>query len=561
LEGTSGDFLALPGTHVVIEADGAGLRSPRAFLGEQPVSAELVDGRLRVVFETTRAVWWQVETPRPLGEPLRTRRFRIEVLPDRPPVIEVSGGVAQIELSPGDGLPLSIRASDDFGLRTVSRVVSADAGEWSRTVLSEPGAAAAELDDRFVAPDPGPPDGVFELRYEACDNDAVSGSKCTASRPIRVTMPTVAGRHQRTLANKEALLDRALDWLSDLVLTVAAGAPTDRDATIADHERHISLRAPWVQAAAALIEAQAADRLESGRNQAGIATLVDNVERRWKAVDDALDEGARRWKQPRLAPVHGRHIGEARSGLRDELERAVLDLAAFVDLQRGDELVGDLAEASQASAEMKDLLRQVADGKPLAAELKAALDKLRARLRDVARELAQRRGGPDDSFVNQMPSQLGEDTLAEIERAIAEGRIDDAMRLMEEADRALAQLGDQLATESASFAGGSGSAQRDRELQAAIEQTKRLEERQQQVAEEVGRLAEQQGTGRRMKRCSPRRPDCGKQRAASLIDPVRAPPCPAASSSNPPRLSTGSSQRWRSTTSATRRPKPTTPAS
>jgi tetratricopeptide (TPR) repeat protein len=124
-------------------------------------------------------------------------------------------------------------------------------------------------------------------------------------------------------------------------------------------------------------------------------------------------------------------------------------------------------------------------------ELAAGLEKLRERMAELAKKLAERSSGPNDGFVNSMPGELSKSVLAEVQDLIAQGRFDEAMEKLREADEALAGLEESLGEESSEMAGGQEAEELMQALSEAIEDAKELEAQQEQVLKETSDLEEQ----------------------------------------------------------------------
>ena len=116
LDGTTGDFQALPGTTVELAADVPSGGESVAVVWLAPEGEPVrFDGsvrgdRVKIEFVAPGSGRYWVELGRGrLREELRTRRFRVEALPDDPPELEVSGPGGAVEIKPDDVLPLEFQ--------------------------------------------------------------------------------------------------------------------------------------------------------------------------------------------------------------------------------------------------------------------------------------------------------------------------------------------------------------------------------------------------------------------------------------------------------------------
>jgi hypothetical protein len=498
LEGTTGDFQALAGTEVRLQAEASrgGKEARVEWTGGATWPAEIDGQRLHAVFTVPAGGAWRVSMERALGRS-RTRSFRVDGIPDRPPDLQVTAPPVE-ELAPDASLAVDVSTRDDFGLSRVELVVEKGRRVLGRQELpAVPGDASfdgrATFVPRAVLGDEG---GEITLVVESWDNDAVHGPKVTRSRPIEVYVPTARDQHRQVLALKQQLLQRSLDLLGAvLVDDDGTRGLVDSGGVRQEHARHRAALLEVLDLGQRLGAAMAGDSLEQRATFLGIGQLLENVSRAWRPLDDLVSE---RLGDGRRAVVDGRTLTELRArrgGLVDELERVVLDLDAFVSLQQGSEALSALAGLEPDTAALADLLRQAQDGKPVTAELAAAMSALQQRLAEIAKALSERSGGPDEGFVTQLPPELGQDTMASIQQAIAEGRFDDAMELLKEAMEGLSAVQQALEAEAQNQAGAQVAKELERQLDAGIEAAKALEAQQEAVIAKTEELRRRFGDG------------------------------------------------------------------
>ena len=496
LEGTTGDFQALPGTRVHLEADAdAGGKGASVIVAEQdePTVGALDGRRITVDFVTGNGQEYRVEISRGLGrEPLRSRTFAIERLPDHPPELEVLAPGGQLTLTGDDTVPLQVRADDDFALSRLERVVMKGSKELLRTPIADVrGKPGHEELLRWSAAELKGEGGELAIVVEAWDNDTVNGPKVTRSRPVEVYVPTARDQHRKVLALKEELRTLGLDLLADLLVTNSKGTSLDqRDPILAAHDRQQVLANAFFKTADALLVGMASDQLEKGQTYAGILQMVSNFDSRWSGVVELVETQFRDHRHARVHRVTVADLVKARDEAITELEQIVLDLDAFIDLHRGDQIRGDLADLGNQFADMQDLLRRAQDGEMVDEEMAKAMADLEKRMQELARKLAERSPGPNDGFMNQMPNEMSKDAMAEVRELMAQGKYDEAMEKLRKMDEALSGMEQQLDSEMDSMAGAQAQEQLDQELTEAIEQAKELERQQEQVLDQMQDLAE-----------------------------------------------------------------------
>ncbi len=502
LEGTTGDFQALPGTRVILEADASGGGNGARVILANPDTDDVVhpaqvDGKeLEADFHTGNGESYRIEVTRGLGrEPLRSRTFFIERLPDHPPELEVLAPAGQLTLNGEDTVPLQVRADDDFALSRLERVILKGRDELSRVSVADvKGSPSHEQLLRWGPAELGGKGGELSIVLEAWDNDTVNGPKVTRSRPVEVYVPTAQDLHRKVLRLKEALGTAALDLLADLLVVNAQGTSLDeRDAILEAHDRQQLLAADFFRVGSELLRAMASDELEQGAAFAGIDQIISNFDARWTVVVEMVETTFRKHKHPRVHRVTVLDLVRERDSTIQELERIVLDLEAFADLHRGDQLRGDLADLGNQFAEMQDLLRRAQDGEMVDEDLQKQMDELEKRMQELAQKLAERSSGPDDGFMNQMPNELSKDMMAEARELMAQGKFEEAMEKLRQMDEALSDMEQQLDTEAGEMAGGQAAEELDAELSAAIERARELEKQQEEVLQQLGELTERFG--------------------------------------------------------------------
>lgn len=502
LRGTTGDFRALPGTLVELSADlssgGSGVRVQ--WLGEQDLAAELSGVHLSASFTVAGAGWYRVQLDRSAGrEPLRSRRFRVEALPDDPPTLEVAAPPGELEVRAGEAVELELRAADDFALSRLERVILrgsrelqrapwvevAGRSEWSGKASWLPG---AELSSHG---------GELDLVVEAWDNDTVNGPKVTRSRPIHLYLPTERDQHRRVLDLKTKLLEQGIDLLAPLLLDGEPPQSNLRADLLEQFDARQTEAMGFFDTAGALAAAAAQDRFEKRSAYLGIGRLVENFARRWRRLEEFVESELRHRKSPLVAVSSVRELGVHRGAVITELEQVLIDLSAYVDLHRGETLAEQLLQAEPLLASLSSLLRDSADGKPVHEELNRALAELAERLRELARKMAERSHGPNDSFQNRLPPELGADLLRSIQDLIEQGRYEEAIEKVRQAMEALNEMVQAMQAEQ-QMAGGQDAEQLRRQMQEAIAGVRRLEARQEQVIAATEELRQRFGSGEAM---------------------------------------------------------------
>jgi hypothetical protein len=502
LEGTSGDFRALPGTAVTLQADlpGGGGRAVVAWSSDRSPAAEweaaVEEDSLEATFVVPGEGGYRVLLDRGvLRESLRSRLFQVEVLPDGPPDLEVVGPAGDVELQPADEVALTVRASDDFALSRLELTVVKGGRVVARTPIADVTGLARHEDVVHWSPLELGEGGELELVVEAWDNDTVSGPKVTRSRPVDVYVPTAEDHHKQVLEAKRRLLDQALDLLAELlVANHRAGDSQRREQLVTDFDHQDRLAKGFFDTARSLADGMEQDRYEHLKVYVGIGQLTENLARRWEQVREVVETRVR-YAEGAVVPTSTvSALVDARRDAVRELEQIALDLASFIDLQVGDRVAAEMAELDADMADMAELLRQAEDGKQVDEALARALDELQRQLLELSEQLGERSRGPQDSYANQLPQDLGQDLMSELQEMIEQGRHAEAMERLQEAMEALAQMREQLQQESEEMAGGQMAEQLQQQMEDAVARAQELERQQQAVIDSTEQLEQSVGS-------------------------------------------------------------------
>lgn len=495
LEGTTGDFQALAGTVVRLTADGeSGTASAAVWGSGERAEGSAERGQIDVSFTVPAgAEGYHVEVDRSLGrESLRSRDFRVEIIPDRPPDLEVTGIGSSVDLAPDDELPYAVRAADDFGLSRLELVIEKGGRELARRPLADV-AGTAHHDEAFrwvPRQDLGEDGGELQLIVEAWDNDTVVGPKLTRSKPVDIYVPTPRDLHRKVLDLKRQLLDHSVDLLGSLLVANHEIGLRERLALLAEHDGQQAQVRTILELGAELGAAMARDGYESRGAFEGVGMLLANLGRVWQPVVDAVEQRIRSLDQERVPSSAASEVLNAREPAVAEVERIVLDLLAFVAEQNAQPIADGLLKTEDRLARVAELLREAKDGALVDAQLKTALQKLKEELAQLARDMAQDPQDLPDGFSNQVPPELSQERSETIEQLIAEGRLDEAQtRIQEMMERARA-MREELQKKQEQQAGSADAERLARQMDEAIEKARELEAQQKALLDDTKELEE-----------------------------------------------------------------------
>lgn len=423
ISGGSGSFAALPGTRVLLEATAPGALDAVAFqVGDGPWQSGEVSGdslALDFVVGQERSYRLRGELAAG-GEPIDSGPLDILPRDDRPPRARVVAPPADVVLlDAGEVLELLVEARDDFGLTRIERVLRREGMEESRSVVhrfDEPARSGRPV----LAWSPGADvaGGDLELLFEVFDNDTVGGPKGSFTGAVRVRVMTGADRHALALASLSDLLDQTLGALGETLLWQEQ-LPGD---SAAHEARVVEQMELLLTSAAELREALRKDSRTAALDHATVGSLVDDVSRAWDRVrlqlrrDHPLSPGS----DPVVEHVHA-------------LERAALLLDRQLSRERWRAAE---ATARDASAAMQRLQAALESGDQAAID--EAMREVRALMAQLDAQMANMADGPALEMAN--PGERGEDLLQQLASLLEQGRVDEAMALLERTSSSLAQM-------------------------------------------------------------------------------------------------------------------------
>ncbi len=423
VSGGSGSFAALPGTRVSLEATAPGALDAVVFqLGDGPWQAGRVDGgELALEF-----VLGQERSYRVRGELAAGGASIVsgphDILPreDRPARARVVDPPADVVLlDAGEILELVVEARDDFGLSRIERVLRRDGVEQSRAVVhrfDEPARSGSPA----LAWSPGTDvaGGDLELLFEVFDNDTVTGPKGSLTDGVRVRMMTEADRHALAVASLAELLDETLGALGESLLWQEA---LSSDPAV-DAGRMKEQMDRLLTSAAVLHEALLEDTTTAAMDHATVGSLVDDVSRTWDQVRLQLRRGQE------LAPGSYTVVEHVHA-----LERAALLLDRQLSRERWRSVE---ATARDASAAMQRLQTALEGGDQAAIdEAMRAVAELMAQLQT---EMASLADGAATEVAN--PGTAGDDLMRQLSALLEQGRVEEAMALLEQTSSSLAKM-------------------------------------------------------------------------------------------------------------------------
>ena len=330
----------------------------------------------------------------------------IAVEADAYPEVRITAPAQEVEVDGHARVNIDWTAGDDVGLNDLVLVTRPPQGEERRTQLRGwNGASRREIGSHELDLAPLRLGEGERLEYwlEVHDNDTVSGPKRSASATHTVKIYSEAEHHQAALAKAQRLWEEMVGLLGDR-LGFFDGAPSwdaqrlARAITLDGRTRalHEGLRT----AARELKRDRAAPK-QLAPALANVAGSLRPIEESLTAVRTTLARVGN-LRQPGLLAIVNR-TAELDEQLDRELEKDVLYLEELFDKQRADDLVRiakDLAARRRDLANLLESYRQApTDAKKK--ELLAEVARMKARMQDMMRRMAELAKGINDEHMNR----------------------------------------------------------------------------------------------------------------------------------------------------------------
>lgn len=430
LRGAAGDFRALPGTTVTIDATVPGAPSQVELIlqhaGDDALAptrmALTPDGHARASFVLAQAGRYRfavVDEQRRRAVEERPRAMDLEV--DRAPDVQLVAPADVLDVTHLRQIELGYVVDDDFGLAELALVwqVGSDSG---RRVLPLAADAPRHAEGKQVwdlAELTLPPGATVTYWLEARDNDDVGEPQHGASRRYQLKVFSPREQHEQRLAELGALVEL-------LIADLAARLPGLGDDLAARAAAQQRSRAA-VAAATALGAAFAQDPHASKALRDAVAGVRERLDRLVVGEARVLDKAPRgadaRGLAAKLAP------GDAK--LIAELESAILLLADWLDREAVEGMLDVADEVAGHQRRLAELLAEAQrTGDPAA--LAAVTRQLRALEQSLAALAAQRRALPEDvldRFINPDAARAQAEPrgcIAEVRALIEAGKLAEA---------------------------------------------------------------------------------------------------------------------------------------
>ena len=382
---------------------------------------------------------------------------------DLAPTVKLLKPTTDVQVHPEDQIAISVDSSDDFGLETIELVVEPPRGKEVRRVL-ELGKGARELSTETVLRVDDlnlMPGDMATVVVEARDRNNVTGPGMGRSQSFRVFMANPEAEHEGFLGDLEKLLDGLIVLLADRLESPIDEGRKAGLSKVADwHEKIVESQTSILS----LLEVIFASVGDHTRRKDEISKLLRTILTQLEAVLSS--------EKRQLVRIRERDISSPRPAVQLALLRSVntdgivqtevtiFALKDWIDRSRQDNVMERGREMLSLQNELHDLLERLKEsGDPkLAQDAQRHLDQLENHLRQMEEQmgkLAERvpyenQNAPTKPSDNAMDMQSMRDRIEKAKRLIKEGKVAEAMKLLEELNtdtqQMMARLSDEFKT-------------------------------------------------------------------------------------------------------------------
>ncbi len=458
------------------------------------------DGTVRGSFQVGRADRYQFVLLGQDGEVMRERSWReVRIKPDAPPEALLLLPDNDLEVKPDDQIGFFYEASDDLGLDRVELVIAdAEGMELSRKVVAQPQGNRLEKSNTLVEVaklglDPG---DAVDVYFEVFDLNDISGPGRGKSQARRLSLYSPEDEHDRILQSLRDLIEKMLDVLAERLESPVDKDRADMVAGFADlHMAIAQATEALIDSMEGLIQSLSTDPLAKDELRAAMREVRDRMLTVHQQETAQLDKWAndRDLVEPRVFTTL---LSQGNDESIVELESAILRLKNLIDGALKDAILEAGREMLDTQNEMMELLKQLKDNNDPAAR-EAAMKKLK-KLQEKLRELQQKLAKLQERspYENQNPAQRTserqqeamdmESQMEKIQKLLEEGKVDEAMALLEELAKSTQEMMAGLQEDLENVGGGSGNSETRREMQEVQQQLDELADGQRGLQRETG---------------------------------------------------------------------------
>ena len=399
----------------------------------------------------------------------------VEIVADQPPQATIEAPTEKtLEVDPNGRVVLNWSAADDYGVSQVALVFQVAGGKEERVVLQTPAQAARRLRGTHaweLSPLKLRAGDKVTYVIEARDNDAIDGPQRGASATQVLKVFSAAEHSREALLRAQALWERLVALAADRIEekpAPAADASGWYSVTSAKDQNALQLVSELQAAGTELVKDKLAPR-EVGRALRYAASSLGPAVRRTSLARAPLSRGS--------AGLEGaqRNFSRALQAEIAEEEKDILYLQDLLDKARLDamhEIGKELAASRRELARLAEKLRKAPD-EDTKRQVLSEVERMRERIQDLMSRMQEMARGIRDEHLNAEAMENVErqqdllSQLSDIQRKLQSGKVDDALKQLDQLGQDLDKLEKALSQRTEGEQGGQYAEEAQKLSQAA----------------------------------------------------------------------------------------------
>lgn len=431
LPSSSGDFRALPGTVVKLEARvlvpasqvELVIEGPGAAKDQKRIAAKLNGDRLSATLTIEQSARYRIGVLMPSGErKIEATPRVIEAEPDQAPAVQLMAPAETLDVANLRRIELAYVIEDDFGV-TSAELVWEGGKDRGRKPISLGDLSQARLQGKLmwdIADVQVPSGGDVRYWIEAKDNDTIAGPNVGRSREFHLRVVSPRERHEETLDRQQAVAEKLLKILGTRLVGFGDNI------TARDEQSH-ELREAIVELSS-INTAYASDPHASDAMRKAINGIHDRLERLQTSEQKLMPKGSQKSSAGRFAALDLK--------LNAELEDDLIALADWLDRERLEGLLDVSDEIAAHQKRLSDLLAQYNKTKD-----PRLLEEIEREMKALERgyaELEKHKKGMAEDVLDQyvhrdaLAAENGTNCMSEVRALIAAGKTVEAQTKLEQ---------------------------------------------------------------------------------------------------------------------------------
>ncbi len=375
--------------------------------------------------------------------------YKIEIIPDRPPQVEIASPSQNMEMNEGEDLPITYVGRDDFGVSSIHLKYSWEGGEQKSIKITGKEKEASLLSGQYIWQLRGPEfshSSVISYYLEAQDNDTISGPHRSVSKTYTVEIRGREEEHRRVQARLASITEDLLWLLADQLelqdgLSLTRGT-NDKNAArktfigaIEEKHEYQGRLSEIIEEVDALIADMTMDPLSSYLTYFDLQALRKNlhyltnttIEKSMQALESMIS-GGNKEKEGKLLKLE--------ESTTSGLEQAVLLAESAGKESKTADLAGLSSDMLKEQGGLMDMLKRLMEtgDQEAANRVMDQLNRIQDMLAKFMEKLSELAQAPPEEFLNSESMQSLDlanlqELMKEIREALKQGDLGKAMEL------------------------------------------------------------------------------------------------------------------------------------